>query len=357
MKIPIIFAINNDYVKQLATAIVSILKNSNTEYEFNIMMTNVSTKNKEIISRLGKNVNFIDMNEVAVNFDLDQYMARRRGYEYISVETFFRFFIPELFPQYDKVLYLDADILVLDDLSKFYVEDISNDYAGVIQDMWIEEHLERGAQVFEGVTFDEYFEKTLNKTTNKYFNAGILLLNLEKIRQDSIVEKLWRFTQENCPLHFQDQDALNAVLEGGVKYVDFKWNTLKDIEYLGEVLKNKEHRNLCKTVQPGIVHYVGANKPWLWSDFHFYGYKFIKEWWDYYKMTPYFDKSEYDIFKAIEFSRKDKDCYYEYFILKIANRTIFSMFREHDRLRFVIFNRLKTNIRIKKPKYLIERSI
>jgi len=354
--IPVIFAINNDYVKQLATAIVSILHNSKSNIEFNILATNISDENKAILSKLGKNVNFIDMNKITENFDLEKYMARRENYEYISIETYYRFFIPELFPQYDKILYFDADILVLDDISKFYSEDISNEYAGAVQDMWIEEHLESGAKVFDGVSFDEYFEKKLHKKTLKYFNAGILLLNLAKIRQDNVVDRLWEFTRQNSPLHFQDQDVLNAVFEGYVKFVDIKWNTLKDVEYLGKVLKNKQHKNMCKKVKPGIVHYVGSNKPWIWADFHYYGYRFIKEWWDYYCQTPYFEKSDYDIYKMIKYSKK-YGLYFEYFVFKILNLELFSIIYDKDRLRFKIFHFIKTYIRFKKPNYFIERNI
>ena len=300
-KIPVIFAIDNNYVKQLATAIVSILKNSSREIEFNILTSGISENNKEILSRLSGKINFIEVNQVMADFDLEKYMSRRKNYEYISIETYFRFFIPELFPQYEKVLYLDADILVLDDLSKLFDEDISDYYAGVVQDIWIVEHLQRKTKVFNGVTFEEYFTKKLNKTTSIYFNAGVLLLNLKKKRDDNVVAKLWKFTRESSPLHFQDQDVLNSVLENSVKYVDLRWNILKEIDYLQSVIEDRSLKDaIAQSLEsPGIVHFVGPNKPWQFTYTHDYSYKYIKEWWDNYKLTPYFEERELDIFNTI----------------------------------------------------------
>jgi lipopolysaccharide biosynthesis glycosyltransferase len=363
-KIPVIFAINNDYVKQLSVAMISILKNSKSDYEFNILTTNISNENKKVLSDLGKNVNFIDMNKVLENFDLEKFMSRRRDYEYISIETYFRFFIPELFPQYDKVLYLDADILALDDLKKFYDEDISKYYAGVVQDMWIEEHLQKKRKVCGGATFKEHFLKKLKKKTTKYFNAGILLLNLNKMRADSIVDELWRFTREESPLHFQDQDVLNAVFEGNVRFIDLKWNLLKDNDYLKHQLKDKTLKRMIEEslLSPGIVHYVGSNKPWGYAAKHNYKYSFLEDWWDYYKLSPYYQAGDNEILEAIlnspnSYNTRD---YFDYFCLRVFNKDILLIAegQQGSVIRIVLFNLLKTHIRLKKkPKQYTERSI
>ena len=178
-KIPIVFAINNNYIKQLATVIISILKNSskNNQYEFNILSTDLSSKNKEkllSLKYLNKNTifNYIDMNETIKNFDLEKYMSRRDDYKYISIETYFRFFIPELFPQYEKILYLDADMLVLQDLEDLYNTDIKDYYLGAIQDTVLEVFIKdeniRTRTKPERI-YKDYFTEKLRKKRTDYF--------------------------------------------------------------------------------------------------------------------------------------------------------------------------------------------
>lgn len=360
--IPIIFAINNTYVKQLATVIASILKNNNTKnsYEFNILSSDISSDNKftlqKFVTKLSKSkskINFVNMKEILKDVDLEKYMSRRDDYKYISIETYFRFFIPELFSNYKKVLYLDADILVFQDLSEFYNEDISDYYAGVIQDTVLEVFIEDKnikTRTKPERDYKTYFTEKLHKTTNNYFNAGVLLLNLEKIREENAIESLWNFTIKESPLEFQDQDVLNSVWEKRVKYVDYKWNTLKDLNWFATQIKNKEKRKiLLKTYEkPGIFHYVGSNKPWLIHDIN-YKYNFIKEWWNYYKLTPYFKRKELNILKHAMWMQKNWG-FKCYITIRVLDFVFLDIYEDVGRLNFKILNFLKTYIRYKEPK-------
>ena len=120
MNIPIVFAINNSYIKQVATVMTSILKNSNKRncYEFSIMHTDITSENQILLKDYvatfkNSTVNFVDMNNFIKDADLESLMSRREDYTYISSETYFRFYIPEIFKHYDKIIYLDADIIVM----------------------------------------------------------------------------------------------------------------------------------------------------------------------------------------------------------------------------------------------------
>lgn len=360
--IPIVFAINNTYVKQLATVIASILKCniSGNRYEFNILSSDISDENKllleKYVAKLSNSIssiNFIDMSSVIKNIDLEKYMSRRDDYKYISIETYFRFFIPELFPNYKKVLYLDADILVFKDLSVLYNEDISRYYAGVIQDTVLEVFIEDKnikTKTKPERDYKTYFSEKLHKTTDKYFNAGVLLLNLEKIRKENAIEALWNFTINESPLEFQDQDVLNSVWEKQVKYVDYKWNTLKDLNWFATQIKDKKKQKLLLNIydNPGIFHYVGSNKPWLIHDIN-YRYNFIKEWWDCYMLTPYFKRKELNILKHAMWMQKiwGFKCY---ITIRFLDFVFLDIYEDGGRLNFKILNFLKTHIRYKEPK-------
>jgi len=310
-KIPVIFAIDNDYVKPLSAVIISILKNSskNTQFEFNVLSSCLSEDNKNILSSLkkfNKNIsfNFINMREYTENLKLEKYMSRRKDYTYISVETYYRFYISELFPQHDKVLYLDADILVLEDIKELYDEDISEYYAGVVQDTVLEIYIEKPDEktcTEPKRDFPTYFREKLKKKNLKYFNAGVLLFNLKKMREDNVAQKLWEFAEKESPLEYQDQDILNAVLEEKVKYVDYKWDVLKDLKWFAKQVRDeKKKKYLLKTYKhPGIFHYVGDNKPWILHDSS-YNYGFIEKWWKYYKLSACFDEKDKQLFKEIK---------------------------------------------------------
>lgn len=135
-KIPVVFSIDNEYVKQLAAVIKSILDNSDRDFEFNVLSRFISAENKEKLRSIALNFNFFDISAFIKNLPIEKYMYNK-DWNYISIETYFRFFIPRIFDQYDKIIYLDADILVLDDLSMLYNENIDGCYAGAVQDLYI----------------------------------------------------------------------------------------------------------------------------------------------------------------------------------------------------------------------------
>ena len=134
--------------------------------------------------------------------------------DYYTNATYYRFFIPALFPEYDKVFYLDSDIIVLGDISELYEVDLCDNLIGAVQ-----EEVMSIVQVF-----GNYVEKGLGIEVNKYFNAGVMLMNLKELRKIRIEEKfidlLGKFKFEVT----QDQDYLNVLCENRVTYFDLAWN-------------------------------------------------------------------------------------------------------------------------------------
>lgn len=305
-KIPVVFSINNGYVKQLATVIMSILKNSNAKFEFNVLHRDITCDNiKKLESMLktysNAEIRFYNISDYLKNQNLEKFMSRRKDYNYISIETYFRFFIPDIFNQYDKVIYLDSDILVFSDLFDLYNIDLKNNYLGAIQDTFLELAVDNPkikTSLHPKFSYSEYFKKYLHKKNNKYFNAGILLFNVKKMREDNITLKLFEFALKNSPLEFQDQCVLNAVLENSTTYIDYRWNILKDLKsYINLFSKKKKIIFEEYYKNPYIFHYVWHNKPWLIHDD--YNYSFVNEWWKHYKMTPFLDKKDLETYKTI----------------------------------------------------------
>ena len=355
-KLPIIFAINNSYVKQLSTVIVSILLNadSNCCFEFNILSGDLSDENKNGICKLTKynqniKFNFIDMNIYTSRAKLEKFMSRRPNYKYITPETYYRFFIPEIFSDYEKVIYLDADLILNDDIRNLYNENIENYYAGVVHDSVVESLLDSKYKIEQyNMSIQEYYQNKLHGNNFNYFNAGVMLLNLDKIRKDNITEKLWDFVISESPLEYQDQDALNAVIGNNVKYIDYKWNVLKEKKFYVQN-NNKKLRKYLKHVylNPSIFHYVGSDKPWSFIQGKDYKYSHINLWWNCYKLTPFYSPEDDEILQNIMWIKKFSSRF-NFIAFEILNFQIFDIYIENYRLCICILGIIKFNARLKK---------
>jgi lipopolysaccharide biosynthesis glycosyltransferase len=113
---------------------------------------------------------------------------------------------------------------------------------------------------------------------------------------------------------------------------------------------------------PGIVHYVGSNKPWAYAIKHNYKYVFLEEWWQYYKLSPYYQLDDSEILEAMLNSNISYNAcgYFDYFCLRLFNKNILLIAkdRQNAKVNIVLFHVLKTHIRYKKkPKQYPVRSI
>jgi lipopolysaccharide biosynthesis glycosyltransferase len=172
--------------------------------------------------------------------------------EHISIETCYRLLIPTLCPELEKAIYLDADIVVRHDLTELWEEDVEGRYAGVVED-------------FIRVKIKDYDSIFPSR---RYFNAGVLLLNLKKIREEFPFVRFVEIERRHrAVLRHQDQDVLNIAFGGNVRYLPLKWN----VTFLLFNPKRKFPKTLGFTMaeivaarkDPGIVHYIGSLKPWI----------------------------------------------------------------------------------------------
>ncbi len=356
--IPIIFAVNNSYVKQLATVIVSILLNTgkDTCIQFSILTKDITVENQNKLSELIKfnsNVtfNFINMKSYTESFNLEEYLSKRLDYNYITIETYYRFFIPEIFPDYNKVIYLDSDLILNDDIQKLFNEDIQSYYAGVVHDVFFENLLRSRKMIGQNIQIEEYYLKKLKCTDYNYFNAGVLLMNLEKIRKDNVVKKLWDFVIHESPLCYQDQDALNSVLNKNVKYLPYEWNVLKEQNHYKKN-KNKALRKTLNKVynNSSIFHFVGNDKPWCVVEGKQYNYNNIDKWWEYYKLTPFFEQRDLEVLENIKYHKKYSNRF-NFVSIEIYNFKFLSVYIEQHRFHICILGFIKFRFKLKSISY------
>ncbi|MDE6492040.1 MAG: glycosyltransferase family 8 protein, partial [Lactobacillus sp.] len=166
------------------------------------------------------------------------------------VSMYFRFLLPEILVKEDKVLYLDCDIMVRHSMRSLFDEDLTDKACGVVVDQQCDD-----TQILNRLRIE-----------SDYFNSGVMLFNLDEWRTNEYAKKIISFIEQNPDkCIFPDQDALNVVLEGKVKYLDLKYNMqemwLTMLDYAR--FHYTRHVGLQRAVaDPSIVHFCVGDKPW-----------------------------------------------------------------------------------------------
>lgn len=264
--IPIFYAIDDGYSKFVAVSIKSLIMNANNNYNYdiNVIYENLSEENAKKLKSLETDNVKIILTEMNQNLSMitDKLGNRLREYTF-TLTIFFRLFIPVMFPNYDKCIYIDADTVIPGDISRLYNEDLGNNYLGCIVDK----------STIDNEILASYFEEVVGIPRDKYINSGVLLMNSKKLRELKIDEKfLDLYTKYGFDVIAPDQDYINSMCYGHIKY-------LSDIYDAMPNPNNKEVEN------PVIIHYNLFLKPWQYDDVQYYDY-----FWKYAKFTPYYDE-------------------------------------------------------------------
>ncbi len=275
-KIKVIMSTDDNFVPVTAVSIISLLKYAakDTFYDINIM-SNISNENKIALQRLTKfnaqsSVNIIDICNNKNCIEIFNLAKESLKNSQISAMTFIRFFLPEIFTEDDKVLYIDVDTLVLKDLTDLYNVDVTDYYAAVVEDYIIKSACETNELVPEfNVSVNEYLQNCLHIQDGRYFNSGVMVINLKRMRAHNISEKLFSLFRSK-KVQWHDQCILNTVLTGNVLFVEEKWN------YFALLKKNRD---------ASIVHFIGATKPWRLDSIYS---PYSRYWWKLAKMSGFY---------------------------------------------------------------------
>ncbi len=263
-EIPIFFAIDDGYTKFLAVAIQSLIENASKDYKYliKVLHTNVQKEHMEQIKKY-ENQN-VSIEFVDLKYYIEKVKDKLYTRDYYTNTTYFRLFLPELYPQYDKVLYLDSDIIVLGDISELYNTDMGTNLVAAAPDDIIQ----------TTKVFQDYAELVVGVAKYQhYFNAGVLLMNLDELRKFKFQEKFLYLLEKVKFSVAQDQDYLNRLCKGRVKLISHDWNVMP---YVNEETKPEDIK---------IVHYNFAYKPW-----HFEDVTYNEYFWEYAKKTEFYDE-------------------------------------------------------------------
>ena len=278
-----VLAINNYYVPYVSVMIESIIQNAKQKrkYEIYILSTNISLKNKEILNYQIKkdqrfSVRFINVTNFIKNKKLNIFA-------HLTIETYFRFLIFDLFPNSKKILYLDSDLIINTDISELYDINIEGKYLAAVKDI----------DTAGSLNFQYGKRKYINdiigcKGNDEYFQAGVILFNILEIKKKISSEILFYIAQGG-KWDWMDQDILNFVFKGKIYYLNQKWNCI--MNWVG-LIKNITRIDILKLApeslfneylearkNPFIIHYAGNQKPWEYPscDFSNYFWKYANK--------------------------------------------------------------------------------
>ena len=273
----IAFAVNDDYVPYLEVAITSIVDNASSDkiYEIYILYKNLLDDNKEKICQLINGIEIFSVEFLCVSeyFNMQLYVGNN-GIQYLSEETYYRLALTELLPRFKKVIYLDCDIVVLSDIAELFEYEINDYYFAAVSD--IADNWKCYADKSDVYIYRKN-ELSMNDP-KKYFNAGVLLINLEKMRNDYSVNDLLNIAQSR-KWEKHDQDVLNMIAKGKVNWLDIQWNLIECCNIEKMPVEDREYY-FSQQKFPKIIHFA-SRKPWIFSDV--YGQEIF---WKYASWTP-----------------------------------------------------------------------
>lgn len=289
-EIPIFFASDDNYVPLLSVAIKSLLTNASKEYTYKIFVltTNMSQDRREKIAAMATENSTIEFIALANELDKVNHLFKLR--DYYSKETYYRFFIPDLFPKYKKVIYLDCDIVVNGDISELYNVDLGDNYVAAAPEEVFNLH----------PNFMDYPRKALGIEPEDYFNAGVMLLNTERLLKDKFAEKFVQLAQKYTFRIIQDEDYLNVLLKDHKLILPLCWN---------KTAFHNETINFDES-SAKIIHYKIKWRPW-----HYENVLYEDLFWNFAKETPYYLNLKDQLKAYDEVAQKKDDDMMSWFVV------------------------------------------
>lgn len=275
--VPIVFAFDNNLILPACVCIHSLLVSAhkNTFYDIFILCSSNVRLEHSLLDQLA-----VLYSNCRIQYrEVDNTFEKSFEIRGITAATYYRLLIPELIPEYEKVIYADVDIIFRMDLSDVYDIELGDNYIAATKEL--------------GMNFtkngENYIKSIPDLCLGNYIQAGFIILNNKAILQDNIHKEFKKCSQKK--FKFQDQDILNIVCRGKIYYLPLQYN-MTDYSYMLVMRNNSfvkrlfSDEDICLGLKEGNIHYNG-HKPWKKYSVNF------DIWWEYYRKSPFFDEKFY----------------------------------------------------------------
>lgn len=263
-RINVLMAINRSYLEQMKTVICSLGANCSCVVDIYVMHTELTKDDIQKLDYLLRKMCGGNLYEIKMNSD---FLKGAKTLSHFSIEMYYRIFASEFLPKtIDRILWLDADLVVLQDIEELFNIDLEGKSIAACG------HRERNES--NPAMNNAGIERLGLRNDDVYFNSGVLLMDIGKIRENFNKDSVLKLIYENQNiLIYPDQDILNLMYKDDKIILDWKkynfqthfdWTFFNEMEYIRSMVS--------------IVHYVGPFKPWLYTSSHF-SYQYY---WKYY---------------------------------------------------------------------------
>lgn len=265
MKKSIVLICDDKYVMPTIVTIQSIKDACRSERGIQIFICTfgISDENRNKLCQMSDNLVTVSIRVVNIN-NYRKALSKIKQKSHVTPVSLLKFELPIIFDDINTILYLDSDIIVRKNILPIFDYDITNHYLAASPELWkyLNDQFAKG-----GTTISDYF----------YFNSGVLLLNLKKMREDDIPSMLWKKKTElmqEGKSRTMDQDALNCICADRSICLPIEWNfntfftkpNKIRINELNAILKTNynNYDDLYDSIR--VLHYVGKeDKPWAYT--------------------------------------------------------------------------------------------
>jgi lipopolysaccharide biosynthesis glycosyltransferase len=276
----IAFNIDDNYIMQCCTTIVSILHNNKkSAVRFHVISNGLTdesmSKIKQMVVNYRQQVFFYVVEPEMMS---DYEIFDRQGH--ISMATYLRLFVSDILPeQLHKIIYMDCDLIVNGSIAELWETDVENYALAAVEDMWSGK-----ADNYVRLGYD---------SADTYFNAGVLVVNLDYWREHNVSQQAADYVASHAgQLKFNDQDVLNGLFHDCKLLLPFRWNVQDGLLRRKRKIRPEAVQSLDEELKnPVIIHFTGHRKPWDYICLNpykelFFKYVDMTEWKGFRPITP-----------------------------------------------------------------------
>ena len=275
--VPIAFAFDNNLAFPASVCISSLLQSAadSTFYDIFILHSESEVLDHSFLDRISESFTNCRINYRKVGHEFDNAFEIRG----ITTPAYYRLLIPNVIPEYEKVIYSDVDVIYRMDLAELYTKDLGDNYIAASYDL--------------GLCLSEdgkkYTDETEGLVPGDYIQSGFIVLHSKLLRKDHIVEQFVKIAKRK--LRYQDQDILNIVCRGRIQILPFLYNMTDQLFYYLEkeplqIVGKYANADKEEARRKGTIHFNGA-KPWKKYCVNF------DIWWECYRKSPVFNSGSY----------------------------------------------------------------
>ncbi len=288
----VVFSTNEYFIPYLGVAVFSLIANASPEanYDIIILANGIPEAAFDKVLDLAEGRGNVSIRlydtETLIN-SLPKSLFHVEGY--VPVETYNKCFITEILSGYDRCVYLDSDILVVDDVQELHDIDLQGCAIGASVNV-ANVNAAYCKKTIKGRRFDDYLKNELLVVDqNKYFQAGVVVLDMGRLGEMDLPSRATEALKRIKKPVFFDQCIYNHLFYGDVAFFSTRWNHvwyMQQYSYLRGSIPDEVFFDYARgRVQPGIIHYAGASKPQS-----VIGWKLSDRFWDYAVRSPFYDE-------------------------------------------------------------------